>query len=157
MAADLKVLQAGPALQLRQETVDCPELGGAVICRGLMASEAFAIGGLRGIALRSVREARAEYDEEVAALRKAKPDAKVPDFDPPDLTFDELRVYGRFISQLLACAVITPSGLALYTLEQWELANQHYPGVVLRLQKVVERLSGMDVEDVQKNSQGTST
>jgi hypothetical protein len=147
--SDLKVLHAGPPLALRQETVDCPELGGAVICRGLLASEAFAIGGLRGQALRPVREARAEH---TAAVEATPAGRAPPEFEPPALGFDELRTYGQYLSHMLACGVTTPNGLALYTADQWEVVGQHHPGLVARLQRVVEKLSGMDQEDVEKNS-----
>lgn len=152
MSAELKVLQAGPELVLRQETVDCPELGGAVICRGLMASEVFAVTALRGQALQPVNDARAEYQDRLAAL---PPGATPPAFEAPALGFSELKVYGSYVCHLLACGVVTPSGLAMYTAQQWELADQHYPGLTSRLQAVVERLSGMRAEDVEKNSPAT--
>lgn len=147
--SELKVLHAGPTLHLRQETVDCPELGGSVICRGLLASEAFAIGGLRGQALRPVREARAAHQAAVATVPAG---ATAPDFEPPALAFHELRQYGLYLSHMLACGVTTPNGMALYTAEQWEVVGQHHPALVARLQAVVEKLSGLDAEDVSKNS-----
>jgi hypothetical protein len=146
--SDLKVLQAGPPLQLRQETVPAPELGGAVIVRGLMASEGFAVDGLRQQALKRVHQAAAAHRRRVAALADGAP---APEFDQPELEFDELRAYGAYVPHLLACAVVTPSGLGLYTAEQWELVGQHHPGLVNRLQAVAEKLSGLDVEDVEKN------
>lgn len=142
------MLQAGPAFDLRKETVDAPELGGAVVVRGLMASEAFALGALRSQSLRRVREARAEHDRTVAAL---PPGASAPEFDAPDLDFSELRAYGGYISQMLACTVGVPSGMALYTPDQWEVVGQHRPALVARLQAVAERLSGLNTEDVEKN------
>lgn len=148
------VLLAGPPLAQRLETVPCPELGGSVICRGLTASEAFAIGSLRGQALRRVREAQAEHAQRVQALPEG---AKAPEFDPPQLDFAELKLYGQYLSHMLACGVITPSGLGLYPAEQWELVGQHHPGLLPRLQAVVERLSGMVVEDVEKNSTPTTS
>jgi hypothetical protein len=135
--SDLKVLQAGPPLQLRQETVPAPELGGAVIVRGLMQQ-----------ALKRVHQAAAAHRRRVAALADGAP---APEFDQPELEFDELRAYGAYVPHLLACAVVTPSGLGLYTAEQWELVGQHHPGLVNRLQAVAEKLSGLDVEDVEKN------
>lgn len=147
--SDLPVLQAGPELVLRQETVDAPELGGSVIVRGLMASEAFAVSVLRSQALRTVREARAEW---AAYCDKLPPDKPRPDFEAPDLSFEELRTFGLYISQLLACTVSSASGLALYTAEQWEVVPQHHPALCTRLQAVAERLSGLDAEDVEKNS-----
>jgi hypothetical protein len=150
--SELKVLQAGPPLAQRQETVDCPELGGSVICRGLTASEAFAIGSLRGQALRRVREAQAEHAQRVQGLPAG---AQAPEFEAPALDFAELKLYGQYLSHMLACGVITPSGLALYTAEQWEVVGQHHAGLLPRLQGVVERLSGMVVEDVEKNSTPT--
>lgn len=151
---DLKLLQAGPPLVPLQETVPAPELGGAVIVRGLMASESFAVSALRSQALRRVHQA-------AAARRRATQDAPdgapAPEIEPPDLDFAELRSYGRYLPHLLACAVVTPSGLGLYTAEQWELVGQHHPGLLLRLQAVAERLSGLNAEDVEKNSPPTPT
>lgn len=142
------MLQAGPAFDVRKETVDAPELGGAVIVRGLMASEAFALDALRSQALRRVREARVEHDAEMAH----RPAGATPTaFVPPPLDFAELRTYGGYISQMLACAVGVPSGMALYTPEQWEVLGQHHPALVARLQAVAERLSGLRTEDVEKN------
>lgn len=147
--SELPLLQAGPALHLRRETVDAPELGGAVIVRGLLASELFAVEGTRTQALRRVHEARREYQ----AMLKALPaGAAPPAFEPPELDFDELRAYGRYVSRLLSCAVEGGAGLALYTADQWEVVGQHHPGLLQRLQAVAERLSGMDAEDVEKNS-----
>lgn len=148
----LQILQAGPSLQPRSEAVDAPELGGAVLVRGLMASEGFALGALRTQALRRVREERLEHERRLASLPQG---ATPPEFEAPDLSFDELRSYGLYISHLLACAVVTPSGMALYSAEQWEVASQHHPGLVERLQAVAERLSGLQTEDVQKNSPPT--
>lgn len=145
---ELKVLQAGPDLQPRRETVDAPELGGAVIVRGLLASEGFALAALRSQALRRVREAGAEHRRRVAALPA---DATPPEFESPDLEFSELLSYGRYISEMLALSVVTPSGLALYTAAQWEVAAQHHPALSVRLQAVAERLSGLNTEDVEKN------
>jgi hypothetical protein len=145
----MQILQAAPPPQPRTETVDCPELGGAVVCRGLLASEAFAVASLRGQALKRVREARAEF----AASRKA--DDPTP-FEPPELDFDELKAYGRYISHLLASGVTVANGLQLWSADEWELAGPQYPDMVARLQAVVERLSGMGAEeDVQKNSPQT--
>lgn len=148
MDQDLKLLQAGPPVLPRQETVPAPELGGAVIVRGLMASEGFAVSQLRSQALRRVHQAAAAHRQQVAKLPEG---AAPPEFDPPELDFAELRAYGQYLPQLLACAVVTPSGLGLYTAEQWELVGQHHPALLTRLQAVAERLSGLNVEDVQKN------
>ena len=147
--ADLQVLKAGPSLALRKERVDVPELGGAVIVRGLMASEAFAISALRQQAVRRLREAQTEYAE---ALEAAQGSPRLPEPPPGDLDFAELRDYGRYVVQMLACAVTGEGGLALYTAEAWELVGQHHPGVIERLQGVAERLSGLNAGDVSKNS-----
>ena len=153
--SNLPVLLAGPALAPRQETVDCPELGGAVICRGLLASEAFAVGALRAQALRTLRIAQADYRDRLKALPADTPQ---PDFESPDASFTELRAYGQYLTQLLACGVVTPSGMGLYSVDQWEVAHQHHPAMVDRLQAIVERLSGLlAAEDVRKNSTPTPT
>lgn len=154
--AELPVLAVGPDVQARRETVDVPEFGGAVVVRGLLASESFAIEAVRGQALRRVREEQREALEEHAARVAAlKPGAPQPSFEPPEveLDFDELRAYGRYVSQLLHLSVQGGGGLSLYTVEQWEVVHQTYPGVVQRLQAVAERLSGMRAEDVRKNSE----
>jgi len=144
----LPLLAAAPDLQPRSETVDVPELGGALLVRGLLASEVFAISGIRSQALRRVREARQEYAQQVAALA---PGVEPPDFEPPTLEFDELKQYGQYVSQLLACSVTLANGLGVYTAQQWEVVGQHHPGVPGRLQQVAERLSGLDEAEVQKN------
>ena len=146
---DLPVLKAGPALAVRKERVDVPELGGAVIVRGLMASEAFAISAMRQQAVKRLREANAEYAEALAA---AQGSTHLPPPPPSDLDFDELRQYGRYVAQMLACSVTGESGLALYTADEWERVGQHHPGVIERLQAVAERLSGLNTGDVSKNS-----
>jgi hypothetical protein len=137
----LQLLQAGPPVEPRKETVDVPEWGGAVIVRGLLASELFAISGLRSQALRTLREARREYAEHCKGLPAG---TQPPPFEAPELSFAEMQAYGRYLSQLLAAAVTVQNGLALYTAEQWE-------GVPERLQAVAERLSGLNTEDVEKN------
>lgn len=150
--AGLPVLKAAPELAPRSQTVDCPELGGAVVVRGLLASEVFAISGLRSQALRRVREARAEYAERVASMPAG---AEPPPFEPPALGFEEMRLYGRYTSQLLACAVTVENGMSLYTADQWEVVGQHHPGLPPRLHAVAEALSGLNVDDVEKNSPPT--
>ena len=162
---ELQVLQAGPVLEARRETVPVPELGGAVIVRGLMASEVFALEATRSQALRRVREAavehqalvrqlQAQHDERVARLGPGAqaPAFKAPEWEQPALDFAELRDYARYTTQLLALAVVNPAGLGIYTAEQWEVASQHHPQVVVRLQAAAERLSGLNAEDVEKNS-----
>ena len=143
------MLQAAPPRGPRREVVPVPELGGSIIVRGLMASEVFALSGLRSQALRRVREARVEHAERVAELPK---DAPPPEFEAPVLDFDELRLYGRYITELLARAVVLENGLALYTADEWEVVGQHHRGLLERLQATAERLSGLGAEDVQKNS-----
>lgn len=145
----LQVLAAAPEFAARSEAVDLPELGGALLVRGLMASEVFAITGLRSQALRRLREARREYQEHVKSL---PPDATPPEFEAPELEFDELVQYGKYVSQLLACSVTLANGLAAYTAQQWEVMVQHHPAVLARLQLVAERLSGLDESEVEKNS-----
>lgn len=95
-----------------------------------------------------MREARLEHERMVADL---PPGATPPEFEPPALGFAELKAYGGYISQMLACTVGTASGLALYSPEQWEVLGQHHPALVARLQAVAERLSGLNTEDVEKN------
>lgn len=154
MSATLPLLRAGPLLEPRSETVDVPELGGSVVVRGLMASEMFAISSMRSQALKSLRLARAEHAEAVKALA---PDQPRPAFVAPVLSFEELRAYGQYVSHLLAAAVTVENGLGLFTSEQWEVAGQHHPGMPQRLQAVAERLSGLDTEDVEKNSPKTQS
>ena len=147
-SAPLPMLQAGPELALRAEQVSVPELGGSVRVRGLRASELFAVTVWRDQALRRLREAQADH----ARLLRDLPDgATPPEFHPPELDFDELRDYGRYVTHMLHLAVTSASGLSLYTVEGWEICGQHHPGVIERLQAVVERLSGLNQEDVRKN------
>lgn len=146
----MDVLKAAPPPILRQESVDCPELGGAVIVRGLLASEAFAVGAYRSQALRRVHAERAAVAAAATADGSDAPPA-AQTIDPVDLQFDELVAYARYVSHLLACAVTLSNGLQLYTADQWEVAGQHHPKLLPRLQAVAERLSGLNVEDVEKN------
>lgn len=143
------VLQAAPPVAPRSEQVEVPEWGGSVVVRGLMASELFALEGLRQQALRRVNEAAAEHRKAVAKLPPGK---SPPDFEAPELDFDELRAYGRYISRLLSCAVEGANGMALYSVDEWELVGQQFRAVAQRLQAVAERLSGLNAEDVEKNS-----
>lgn len=152
-------LMAVPRFALRTEVVDCPELGGALSVRGLMASEAFAVEALRSQALRRVVDARREHVERDRARRaqltaagqdpSAMPEAE---FDAPDLQFAELKAYGRYVAELLAAAVTLANGLQAYDADEWEVVGQHHPALLRRLQGVAERLSGLDAEDVRKNS-----
>ena len=146
--AVLPLLQAAPEVALRAETVDVPEWGGSVIVRGLLASELFAVQVVKEQATGRAREAAAAHARRVAAM---PPDAPRPDFEAPLLGFDELVAYGNYVSHMLARAVTSANGLALYTVDQWELVGQQYPTVIDRLQPVIERLSGLNVEDVRKN------
>jgi hypothetical protein len=139
----MEVLQAAPTLPLRKETVDCPELGGAVIVRGLTGSEAFAVSMLKQQAARRARTEFAEMRE------KAGPEAELPE---PELTFDEWRQFGGYTSQMLHLAVQGANGMSLYSAAEWEVMPQHHPALVDRLTAVAERLSGMNAEDVEKNS-----
>lgn len=158
------VLLAGPSFEARQEVCPAPELGGAVIVRGLMAAEAFAVTARRAEALGRVHEARADhqalvreqrakFDQRVAELPPGvpPPEWEPPAFRPPALTVAELVQYGRYGSELLHLAVVNPAGLALYTVPQWEVVAQHHPGLCERLRGVAERLSGLIQEDVEKN------
>lgn len=144
----MQVLDFAKPLPVRKETVDVPELGGAVVVRGLMASEAFAIQAYRAQAMRRLREEAAERRAQADASGAAAPAA---DVGVEQLTFDELVLYARYVSHLLAAAVTTASGGPLWSAEQWETCAQHHKGVIPRLQAVAERLSGLDVEDVEKN------
>jgi len=139
----MEVLQAAPTLPLRKETVPCPELGGAVIVRGLTGSEAFAVSMLKQ---QAARRARVELAE---AREKAGPDAELPE---PELSFDEWRMYGSHQAQLLHLAVQGANGMSLYSAAEWDVMPQHHPALVERLAAVAERLSGMNAEDVEKNS-----
>lgn len=148
MMSDLKLLAAAPTMVLKKEAVDAPELGGAVLARGLMGSELFAVQVYRDQALRRQREAQAHHARLQAVATEGAP---VAETDGPQMSFDELRSYGLYISHMLACSVTTANGMALYTAEEWEICGSQHPGLVDRLQAVVERLSGMNSEDVRKN------
>jgi hypothetical protein len=151
----MEALKAPPTFALRTERVDCPELGGAVVVRGLKASEAFAVEALRQQAMRPVREARREHDARRGAEAKARPPGTPDppdDFEPPDLGFEHLQLYGRYVAHMLAATVQLENGLQVYSAAEWEVVGQHHPALITRLQRVAERLSGLDAEDVQKNS-----
>jgi hypothetical protein len=145
----MKPLQAAAPFVLRQESVDAPELGGAVIVRGLLASESFAVSAFRSQALRRIREER--RGEPAAGAEGDAQASEHATIDPAVLTFDELRLYGSYVSHLLACAVTVGNGMQLYSAAQWEVAGQHHPALLVRLQTVAERLSGLNAEAVEKN------
>lgn len=164
MGEQLPVLQAGPTFEARQIVEPAPELGGSVIVRGLLASEAFALHALRAQATERVRAAAAEHRDLVQRLRaeyeqrceSLAPGVRRPEFSPPEfkapaLTFEELRLYGRYSCELLARAVVTPSGLGMYSADGWEVVAQHHRGLVVRLQQRAEELSGLDEGAVEKN------
>lgn len=153
----MQVLQYAKPLPVRKETVDVPELGGAVVVRGLMASEAFAVQAIRSQALRRLRE---EALHKAAAAQVSPEPSAGPDDAPapaavadsqPQLSFDEFCAYGRYVCHLLACAVTVAGGGPLWSADQWESFGQHHPAAMTRLQAVAERLSGLVVEDVEKN------
>lgn len=136
----MALLQAAPEVHCRKETVEVPELGGDVVVRGLTASELFAVEVFRQQALQRVvrqRAAAPKDDDEPAELAA--------------LTFGELCTYGAHVPAMLARTVTIAHGLALFSEEQWESAEQQWPGISARLAAVVERLSGMNKEDAQKN------
>lgn len=148
MSSDLSVLSAAPAVTPRKETVDVPEWGGAVVVRGLTASELFAIQVIRQQAIGRAQEAVAEHRRRLESLPA---DAPKPQFSAPELSFGEAKSYGHYISHMLHAGVTGAAGLPLYSVEQWELSGAEYPAVYERLQAVVERLSGLNAEDVRKN------
>lgn len=164
MSDTINILQAAPLFEARRETVPAPELGGHVIVRGLMASEAFALAVQREQALAPVHTARAEHEARVRELQAVHADRVralpsgtqapafvPPEFVPPQLSVADLRAYGRYSSELLALAVVNSAGLGLYTADQWELMTQHHPALRARLEAVAERLSGLAREGVEKN------
>lgn len=157
----MQVLEFAKPPALRKETVDVPELGGAVVVRGLLLRESFAVALLRQQALRRVvaeqREARERFEAAVAAANPDAPPPPMPTADPATLNFDELLAYGSYVSHLLHCAVLTSTGTPLFSADQWEAVGQHHPQAVQRLQAVAERLSGLDAEDVEKNSASSPT
>lgn len=137
----MALLQAGPAITVKRETVAVPEWGGDVIVRGLLASEVFAISAIRQQAMRRV----------VDEMRKAKDAGR--DAPEVDMSFDEWARYGGYVSLLLSRTVLAEGDMGLYTQEQWEQVGAQYVPVVERLQAVAERLSGLNAGDVEKNSQ----
>lgn len=134
----MELLKIAPPVAHRKETVEVPEWGGAVVVRGLLASEVFAVVSLRQQAFRRIRSEAREAGGSPAAN--------------PELTFDELLQYAAHVPQLLALAVVNGDGISLYSADEWELVGQSSPAVYARLQAVAERLSGMGLEDVAKNS-----
>lgn len=153
----MELLQAVEPPQPRSERVSCPELGGDVICRGLMASEAFAVMAIRTQAMRRLHRERSALQAERQAGGQSEGQGAAPDDDEPtpELQFGELEAYGRYVSHLLARGVRTGNGMAMWTAEQWEVAGQTWPALMDRLQAAVERLSGLASEDVEKNSRTT--
>lgn len=132
------LLKVAPTVTPRRETVEVPEWGGAVIVRGLLASEAFAVVSHRQQAFRRIRAEAAAGEQPAGA--------------EPVLDFQELKQYGSYVPLLLSLAVVNAEGIALYSADEWELVSQAHPGVYARLQPVAERLSGLVAGDVAKNS-----
>lgn len=159
-----QVLTSAPRLAVRKEAVPAPELGGDVIVRGLLLSEAFAVQAYRAQALRRVRQLAAERAAQAGQPQASDgpegegiglpPGAAQPDADADltaQLTVPELQQYGVYVAHLLHYAVTGVAGQPLYSPQEWEVAPQHYPDLVRRLQAVAERLSGFDTEATAKN------
>lgn len=147
---DLPLLDTGPTLVRRKERVPVPELRGSVLVVGLLASEAWAVTAIKEQALARL------YSEAQAAHAQGGEPAEPPAGVPLDLGFDEWRQYGRYVPELLARSVQGTGGLSLYSADEWELMDQHHPGVIGRLQIVAERLSGLDGRARAKNSSSQS-
>ena len=117
-----------PKPSLRKETVEVPELGGAVVVRGTMLDERLAL----------VFGAAPPAGEQLQGKDEPEPE------DP--------RERFQHIARLLAYAVIDADGVPVYTAEEWaEFGGEHF-GAVLRLYAVAKRLSGMDPDEAKKNS-----
>ena len=147
MQADLPLLKAGPTLGLRKERIDCPELGGSVIVVGLTASQAFAVMAVREQALARLHTEMQQARKAGEAVSEAQRAELLASMDAA-----EWQQYGRYVPELLARAVQIEGGNPLYTADEWELAQQHHPELLPRLQRVAERLSGIDGAERQKNS-----
>lgn len=159
------VITSAPRLVARKEAVPAPELGGDVIVRGLLLSEAFAVQAYRAQALRRLRQQAAERaaqagqpqasdgpaDDGIGLQPAGLPVPPAVNDDDARLTVPELQLYGTYVSHLLHYAVTNARGAPLYGVDGWEVAHQHHPDLVRRLQAVAERLSGFDTEAVEKN------
>lgn len=110
---------------LAKETVDVPALGGEVIVRAMLASEHL------GLIAEQVRRHSAAGDGDAGGALGAE-------FAP--------------VSRLLALVVIDEQGQPLLDAGEWEAFGGQNPHELLRLHGVAKRLSGIDAEDVQKNS-----
>lgn len=108
-----------------QETVSVPELGGDVLVRGMYAHERFVL----------MLEQR----------RLLQPKEGETD------TQANVRAGGEVMPWLLATSVLAADGLPLYTREQWAVVSVQHSAVVVRLFNVAMRLSGGDMEEVEKN------
>lgn len=157
-----EVITTAPRLAVRKEAVDAPELGGAVVVRGLLLSEAFAVQAYRAQALRRLRQQAASAAQPQPSAGPEDPGLGLPpgasaaaaedaDGALDTLTVPELQLYGTYVAHLLHYAVSGARGTPLYGVDQWEVAYQHHPDLVRRLQAVAERLSGFDSEGVEKN------
>lgn len=150
MDASLPLLKVGPSLALRKERVDLPELGGSVFVVGLTASQSFAVTAVREQALARLHaELHAQRGKDAKPLDVAERTELLGTLEP-----SEWQRYGRYVPELLARAVQIEGGLPLYTADEWELMQQHHPALLPRLQRIAERLSGLEAESTKKNLSG---
>ncbi len=114
-----------PQAEVPQETVDVPELGGAVIVRGLDMP-----GLLRYAAARQ-------------ALLEPLPGETEADAQE--------RAGGALIAVLLAACVVLADGRPVYTAAQWSGFGARHPAAAMSLWRAVQRASGTD-PDAEKKS-----
>lgn len=117
--------QAKPPV-LPKEAVDVPEIGGEVIVRGLLLTERLAL-----------------FVENLPAAEAA---GEGPAIDGPLATDRYIH-----IPRMLARTVLASDGEPLWTEAQWQEFGAVNFEASLRLFRVAQRLSGLDIEEARKN------
>ena len=127
---------------LPKETVPVEALGGSVVVRGMYASERLELASL---ALKRDRDAAA------SAAADARVTAGDGDAAEADGEVDFGGTYVR-IPRVLACVVLGADELPIFSEKEWQVFGGQHPDAVLALFTKAKQLSGMDVEEVRKNS-----
>jgi hypothetical protein len=107
------------------ETVDVPELGGAVTVRGMMLNQ------------------RLSYSAWSVKVREPAKD------ETPEAAQE--RTGSMTIAKLLSLCVVDAAAQGLYTQDQWEQFGAVHPAPCLRLFDIAWRCSGFEEADAAKN------
>ncbi len=123
--------QAKPPV-LPKEAVDVPEIGGEVIVRGLLLTERLAM-FVENLPATDVVPATSDVVPAQAGTQASGPDRYI------------------HIPRMLARTVLASDGDPLWSEAQWQEFGAVNFEASLRLFRVAQRLSGLDVEEARKN------